>query len=457
MASRYLLIKHLSLGYGVLLKRENNDLGRIYFADAKSAKSVVLSHPYLSVANNLSLNKFVSLGLYEGLFDNDTKEKARDYLDNRIKNMHLSENECYGSIVGSHEYTFRITIDTNSFINLSCTCPHGGSCKHLYAIFVNIKKLIDPHASDIRLSAPDSNNEFKNALEKYLYVRGADNIQLISKLSYQIRSYDKCKLFLDTLLPFYARGQYKSRVINDILSPLFFNKNHAESFIKACEEADADVKAMVEEAQSNYQNSLLKDFERKNSETKKTNLYNILLAPNSDGLISLLKHAEDNYSEERIASQVMVEYIKYNDLTIEDIASLKSSYIFQMNHRYYMNDLMASPAKNRLSVYLLLFDELPLNEEKIKQIPLDYFLKVSAFSNDKSHYVQIVYNEYENIKEEDYPLLGELLVGVSLQHDYVDERTIRLTIELSKKLPHSAYIQELVDNNIRRPKKAKAY
>jgi hypothetical protein len=122
-----------------------------------------------------------------------------------------------------------------------------------------------------------------------------------------------------------------------------------------------------------------------------------------------------------------------------------------------MNDLMASPAKNRLSVYLLLFDELPLNEDKIKQIPLDYFLKVSAFSNDKSHYVQIVYNEYENIKEEDYPLLGELLVGVSLQHDYVDERTIRLTIELSKKLPHSAYIQELVDNNIRRPKKAKAY
>ena len=457
MASRYLLIKHLSLGYGVLLKRENNDLGRIYFADAKSAKSVVLSHPYLSVANNLTLNKFVSLGLYEGLFDNDTKEKAREYLDNRIKNMHLSENECYGSIEGSHEYTFRITIDANSFINLSCTCSPNGSCKHLYAIFVNIKKLIDPHASDIRLSAPDANNEFKSALEKFLYVRGADNIQLVNKLSYQIRSYDKCKLFLETLVPFYSRGQYKARVINDILAPLFFSKNNNDSFIKACEEMEADAKTMVEEAQNYYLTNLIKDFERKNSETKKTNLYNILLTPNCNGLISLLKHAEDNYSEERIASQVMVEYIKYNDLTIEDIAALKSSYIFQMNHRYYMNDLLASPAKNRLSVYLLFFDELPLNEDKIKQIPLDYFLKVSAFSNDKSHYVQIVYNEYENIKEEDYSLLGELLVGVSLQHDYVDERTIRLTIELSKKLPHATYVQELVENNIRRPKKAKAY
>ena len=55
MATRYLIIKHLSLGYGVLLKRDNNDLGIIYFADAKGTKSVVLSHPYLSVANNLSL------------------------------------------------------------------------------------------------------------------------------------------------------------------------------------------------------------------------------------------------------------------------------------------------------------------------------------------------------------------------------------------------------------------
>ena len=126
-----------------------------------------------------------------------------------------------------------------------------------------------------------------------------------------------------------------------------------------------------------------------------------------------------------------------------------------MNHRYYMSDIMSSPAKNRLSTYLLFFDELPLDENKIKQIPLDYLLKVSAFSNDKSHYVQIAHSYFDQIKEEDIPLLAELLVGVSLQHDYVDERTIRLTIELSKKIPASTYIQEIVDNNIRRPKKAR--
>ena len=113
--------------------------------------------------------------------------------------------------------------------------------------------------------------------------------------------------------------------------------------------------------------------------------------------------------------------------------------------------------KNRLSSYLLFFDELPLDENKIKQIPLEYFLKVSSFSNDKSHYVQIAYAYFDQIKEEDIPLLAELLVGVSLQHDYIDERTIRLTIELSKKIPNATYIQELVENNIRRPKKAKAH
>ena len=457
MATRYLIIKHLSLGYGVLLKRENNDSGKIYFAESKSAKTVILSHPYLSVAEKISLNKFVSLGLYEGLFDDDTKSRAKDYIDNRIKNMHLSENECYGAIIGTHEYSFRITIDNNSFITLSCTCPVEGACKHLYAVFVNIKKLIDPKANESKQLSVNADNEFKSALERYLYVRGADNLSLITKFNYQIRSYEKARLFIETLYPFYQRGQYKARIINDILSPLYFNKYNQDNFNKILEDTSDDIKGMLNEAETYFNNTLYKDYERKNGDTKKSNLYNILLKPDSEGLVKLLKHAEDNYSEERIASQVMVEFIKYQDLTIEEIASLKSCYIFQMNHRFYMSDLLNSPMKNRLSSYLLFFDELPLDENKIKQIPLEYFLKVSSFSNDKSHYVQIAYAYFDQIKEEDIPLLAELLVGVSLQHDYIDERTIRLTIELSKKIPNATYIQELVENNIRRPKKAKAH
>ena len=457
MATRYLIIKHLSLGYGVLLKRENNDSGKIYFAESKSAKTVILSHPYLSVAEKISLNKFVSLGLYEGLFDDDTKSRAKDYIDNRIKNMHLSENECYGAIIGTHEYSFRITIDNNSFITLSCTCPVEGACKHLYAVFVNIKKLIDPKANESKQLSTTSDNEFKSALERYLYVRGADNLSLITNFNYQIRSYEKARLFIETLYPFYQRGQYKARIINDILSPLYFNKYNQDNFNKILEDTSDDIKGMLNEAETYFNNTLYKDYERKNGDTKKSNLYNILLKPDSEGLVKLLKHAEDNYSEERIASQVMVEFIKYQDLTIEEIASLKSCYIFQMNHRFYMSDLLNSPMKNRLSSYLLFFDELPLDENKIKQIPLEYFLKVSSFSNDKSHYVQIAYAYFDQIKEDDIPLLAELLVGVSLQHDYIDERTIRLTIELSKKIPNATYIQELVENNIRRPKKAKAH
>ena len=458
MANRYLIIKHLSLGYGVLLKRENNDLGKIYFADSQSSKSVILSHPYLAVADKISLNKFVSLGLYEGLFDTDTKERAKEYMDNRIKNMHLSENECYGSIIGTHEYSFRITIDQNSFVTLSCTCPVEQPCKHLYAVFTNIKKLIDPKANEAKqvLSSGES-NEFKDALERFLYVRGADNLAMIAKFNYQIRSFDKCRLLVETAYPFYQRGQYKVRVINEILAPLYFSKLNYDNFLKVEEDTSEDIKAMLIEARNYYQNNLLKDYERKNSPSKKSNIYHILLTPNCHELVELLKHAEDNYSEERIASQVMSEYIKYNDLSIEEISLLKQCYLFQMNHRYYMSDIMNSPAKYRLSVYLLFFDELPLDENKIKQIPLDYFLKMSSFSNDKSHYVQIAYTYFDQIKEEDIPLLVDLLIGVSLQHEYVDERTIRLTIELSKKIPQGLFVTELVENNIRRPKKAKTH
>ena len=457
MTSRYLLIKHLSLGFGVLLKRENADIGRIYFAETHQVKSVILSHPYLSVADNLTLSKFVSLGLYEGLFEEQTKENAQDYLDNHIKDMHVSENECYGSIVGKHEYSFRITIDSNSFINLSCTCPYNGLCKHLYAIFVSMHKLINPKAGDEKQVTASSTNEFKDALERFLYVRSAENISLISKLSYQLVNEQKAQLFIETLLPFYQRGQYKARVISDILAPLYFSNKNKEAFNKIKESAPDGITSMLEEAESYYQNTLVKEYERKAGDAKKANLYHILLTPDCNALAALLKHAEDNYSEERLASQVMVEYLKYQDLTIEDIITLKNCYLFQMNHRYYINDLLNSPLKNRLSGYLLFFDELPLDENKIKQIPLNYFLKVAPYSNDKSHYIQIAYSYFNQLKEEDMDSFVELIVGICLQHEFVDERTIRLTIELSKKIPHSSFINELVENNIRRPKKSKAY
>ena len=458
MTSRFLLIKHLSLGFGVLLKRENADVGKIYFAETKATKSVILSHPYLSVAEGLTLSKFVSLGLFEGLFDEQTKERGREYLDGHIKDMHVSENECYGAIMGTHEYQFRITIDQNSFINLSCTCPSTGVCKHVYAVFVAMRKLINPKAGDEKaVVASSQNNEFKDALERFLYVRSAENISLVSKLTYQLVNAEKTKAFIETLLPFYQRGQYKARVISDILAPLYFSSKNQDNFNKVKETLSEGALAMLNEAENYYQSNLLRDYERKGNETKKANLYHILLEPDCNALAALLKHAEDNYSEERLASQVMVEYLKYNDLTIEDIITLKGCYLFQVNHRYYMNDLLNSPMKNRLSAYLLFFDELPLDENKIKQIPLNYFLKVAPFSNDKSHYVQIAYSYYDQLTAEDLPALAELLVGVCLQHEYIDERTIRLTIELSKKLPSATYLIELVDNNVRRPKKSKAY
>ena len=456
MTTRYLLIKHLSLGFGVLLKRENADVGKIFFAETKAVKSVILSHPYLSVADNLTLSKFVSLGLYEGLFDDQTKASAQEFLDNHIRDMHVSENECYGSIIDAHEHQFRITIDSNSFINLSCTCTSSSSCKHLYAVFMSMRKLVNPKAVDERVVATSqSNNEFKDALERFLYVRSADNLSLVSKLSYQLVSFQKAELFIETIAPFYQRGQYKARVISDILAPLYFSDKNKENFNLIKESGNDQIVSMLDEAGNYFQNTLLKEYERKGSDTKKANLYHILLSPDCDGLVSLLKHAEDNYSEERLASQVMVEFLKYQDLTIDNIASLKDCYLFQVNHRYYMNDLLNSPMKNRLSGYLLFFDELPLDENKIKQIPLDYFLKVAPFSNDKSHYVQITHAYYEKLKEEDIPSLVDLVIGICLQHEYIDERTIRLTIELAKKIPNGTFLMELVENNIRRPRKSK--
>ena len=456
MAVRYLILKHLSLGYGVLLKREASDVGHVFFADTKSTKQVLLSHPNLAVAENITLSKFVSLGLYEGLFDSATKGKAMEYLNGAIKDMHLSENECYGTIVGTKEYSFRIVVDSNSFITLSCTCPVGGACKHLYAVLVTMKKLLDPKSEKVIASLTSNEKTFKDILERYLYLRGGDNLPLVGKLSYQIRSFEQCQKFIEEILPYYQRGQYKARVVNDILSPLFFNKQNVINFQKILETANESTKAMLTEADSIYQ-TLSEELEKRRGVTRKANLYDILLAPNCDSLIELLKHAEDNYSEERIASQVMMEYLKYQDLTIEQIAALKGSYLFQMNHRYYMNDLANSPMKNRLSGYLLFFDELALDENKIKQIPLNYFLKVAPYSNDKSHYIQIVHAHFNELDKSDYDALVELLVGICLQHEYVDERTIRLTIELSKKLPSATYVMELVENNIRRPKKSKAY
>ena len=456
MAVRYLILKHTSLGYGILVKRESGDIGQVFFADDKTKRQVLLSHPLLAVAEDVNLAKFVTLGLYEGLFDSFTKEKGLEYLNGQIKDLHLSENECYGTISGTKDYSFRITIDTNHFIVLSCSCPVEGTCKHLYAVFLTVKKLLDPKGEKVMPSSVLEKRTFKDLLERYLYLRGGDNVPLISEISYQIKSFEKCQKLIEELLPYYQRGQYKARVINDILSPLFFNAQNVEHFKKVLENASEETKNMLIDADNNYQ-SLAEELEKRRGVTRKANIYDILLAPNCASLIELLHHAEDNYSEERLASQVMMEYLKYQDLTIEEIAQLKGCYLFQMNHRYYMQDLMSSPAKNRLSIYLLLFDELPLDDNKIRQIPLNYFLRVSPFSNDKSRYIQIVHANFASVQEEDFPLVAELLIGVSLQHDYIDDRTIRLAIELSKKIPQGLFVNELVESNIRRPKKARVH
>ena len=318
-----------------------------------------------------------------------------------------------------------------------------------------MRKLLDPRGATHLQSENSDGNEFRELIERFLYVRGGDNIPLIGKTTYLIRNIEKCQQFIETLHSFYARAQYKARAISDILAPLFFNEKNVESFNKLKELLSPEIATMLNEGEKYYQETLLRDYERKAGPAKKSNLYHILLTPDCDGLVTLLHHAEDNYEEERLASQVMMEYIKYQDLTIENIIALKKCFIFQVNHRYYMNDLQRSPAQNSLSAYLLFFDELPLNERKIKNIPLEYFLRVATFCDDKSHYIQIAYDYFDQLKEEDIPLLAELLVGVSLQHHFIDERTIRLSIELSKRIPSGKYINALVESNIRSPKKSR--
>ena len=110
---------------------------------------------------------------------------------------------------------------------------------------------------------------------------------------------------------------------------------------------------MINEARNVYV-SLKNDFEKKTSPTKKVNLYHIILYPNCKALVELLSHASDNFNEERLANQVMVEYLKFQDLTIEDISLLKGAFLFQMNHHYYVSDIMNGPAKSFLGTYLLL-------------------------------------------------------------------------------------------------------
>lgn len=456
MAIRYLITKHLSLGLGVLIKREQNDVGKIFFGEDKATRDVLLTHPHMSVASNVSLTKFVSLSLFEGIFDELCKKSAQNYVENAIKDMHVSENECYGFIIDTKEYAFRISIDNNSFINLSCGCPLGDSCKHLYAVFLKMKQLLDKNSNKVVVNQNISTNDFRDLLERFFYVRGGDNIPLIGKLNHRIKNIEKCRQFIEQLTPYYLRGQYKARAINDVLAPLFFNEKNATNFDNLMNSISEDGQNMIKEARAFYSN-LKSDFEKRNIPSKKANLYHIMLAPDCQGLVNFLIRAEDNFNEERLANQVMVEYLKYQELTIEDVYLLKSTYLFQMNHQYYISEIMNGPAKGFSSTYLLFFDALPYNESKIKQIPLDYFLKVSAYSNDKSRYIPIVYDKYEQIEKEQYPILVELLVGVSLQHDFIDERVIRLAIELSKKIPFAHFVNELVETNIRRPKKQKTY
>ena len=159
---KYELFVHTHLGLCVMLSQDFDNI-KAYLV--KENRQITLYSPVLfdkfyssdTAPYYSDIKELVVSGLFDFIFDNATKIKARPYYkEDAISNITYSKNKISASILGTRLYETSIEI-INNVINMKCSCPVNGLCKHQYAL---TKKIINESNEDNIIE--DNSNPLNN-------------------------------------------------------------------------------------------------------------------------------------------------------------------------------------------------------------------------------------------------------------------------------------------------------
>ena len=451
MAKIFPLLKHKSLGPGVVLRNPHDGTVDCYFSDG--LKRIVVDHPYVEKWD-LSITDFIKNQLYDGIFDAYLKEKAKKYIDSdHIQLVDIGDDIINARVKGTKTYNVSISL-SNSRLSFTCDCPVQGLCKHMYAVcaYVYKEKIYKPRReSDKPISNSKKEDPLLTMLNSYLYYQRS-SFDFIS--FYRIFDYlndDKNDLVtsLKSIYQLYSRSQYQLRVMQLLLYPSYLNKEfHAKIDKIHAESPQNDFSSMLSDLQ-NYENT------NQFNKVKELPWYKVAL----DYLNATFSKDISYFSEAKIKYGFesdyyltnLLRYLKIYDLSVEDISKLNHSHTFK-NYLYVIRSKMSDEMYQKGYVkylFLSIMNETQLND---KNIPINLLIEYIK-ENDNPKLIPVFDSRFNEIEEKDYIYIADAICKYMFLSFVEKMKYEDIYLSLANKLPNNQYLVELV--NHQRRKKAR--
>ena len=451
MAKIFPLLKHKSLGPGVVLRNPHDGTVDCYFSDG--LKKILVDHPYVEKWD-LSITDFIKNQLYEGIFDAYLKKKAEAYIDSeRIQLVDIGDDIINARVKGTKTYSVSISL-SNSRLSFTCDCPVQGLCKHMYAVcaYIYKEKFYKPRRESNKPNvASKKEDPLLTMLNSYLYYQRSsfDFISFYRIFDYLNDDKNDLATSLKTIYQLYSRSQYQLRVMQLLLYPSYINSEfHAKITKIHAENPQNEFSSMLSDL-INYESTNL--FNKvKDLPWYKVALEYLKAIYNKD--VTYLSESKIKYGfESEYYLNNLLRYLRIYDLTIEDIAKLNHSHVFK-SYLYVIRNKLPDEIYEKGYVKYLFLSIMNEVQLKDKNIPINLLIEYIK-ENDNPKLIPVFEARFNEIEESDHIYLADAICKYMFLSFVVKMKYEEAYISLANKLPNNQYLVELV--NQQRRKKAR--
>ena len=440
------VIKHYSLGYGIVTKKENGDIGAVGFEDG-SKKTMMLSNDSISNAN-LTFKDFVSKGLFEHLFDEWSKVKAKDYISDRhFDRLKIDNDHMEGIVVGTSSYRFKIYLLGGCSLMMECSCPVNGLCKHLYAAFKYAQLSFGFTDNEKNDNTHNKNNSrFASDIQSYVYNLNSPDFKLYFNMINALKTESDVHDFLTDALPFYHRDQYKKRTVIDLVGPLFANEEFARFAGKYMVDELDPLYSLTVDAEVAYLreiNTMLgSPYSARNN--RRQYLINAVLKRDLSKLLSFNCYS---YEDSENLTLCFIEYLIKYDVSKEEMIELQNNETFKSNKRRIARDFDAKNVSSTMA-YALFVDVLPVKEKYLKTITDNELIDLVKASDDPSPYFKVILSRMPFNDINKYQIIAEAIIKGTKNSSFKGEEVVNSIRKIISKMPDNYYLLTYFENNV---------
>lgn len=446
MANKFALIKHESMGNGIVISNNGQRTIEVGFVD-DGIKILTVDNPFIS-ETHMSVMEFINDELYEYLFDAHTKEKGKEYNSPfKIQSLEITDNCVTGSVFGTEEYRFTLEI-SGGYIYLSCSCPVIGLCKHLYAACLFLKQNYAKVSQRNITNIENKAKKIRPLLDNYLYYNlDSTNYRTLFTLYDYIIQEDNFDAFLIESYSFYNRNQYHNKIIDTLLYPLTFDPSISKWYQEyLASGANENIKNMIKEV-VDYPNSINYQKAQKNRTHRiRYDLFKVVFDGDFDSLINLEDLSERDYQAYAFS---LCKLLTLKELSFEQIRAVSQTSNFIRTSRFiYGVYITFRGIKGRNN--LLFIDQANNLEEVLKDAPIEFVISQLNGSNNPLKFLPVINNRFNEINKEDYSILADAISYVAITGNFLKEQDKNVIFSIVDRMDNNIFLKELADHNLNR-------